>query len=204
MTWSPVGSIIAFGGNVTRKWEDQHGWLRCDGRLLDSSNALYEELFNVIQFAWGGDGDTMFNIPDLQGFFLRGVDMSRDKATPDLKVPFPADPDRDRRVSIRPGGNKGPNVGSAQIFATARPRGPIPFTTDIAGEHSHSMNLEVYASRDTGDNWNTVASPFNPQVNLPWPSTELGGNHLHEILGGDKETRPLNAYVHWIIRYGQD
>jgi microcystin-dependent protein len=70
---SPIGSVIAYAGEVTRAWERQNGWLRCDGRQLDNTQPDNVALFKAIGFAWGGDGDSMFNVPDLQGFFLRGV-----------------------------------------------------------------------------------------------------------------------------------
>src|SRR5215472_16484252 len=109
---SPIGSIIAYGGEIDRAWEDQNGWLRCDGRLLDNTLPDNVDLFNAIGFAWGGDGDTKFNVPDLQGFFLRGVDPSRPPPTWDTPLPWPVDPDRDERFPIRFGGNHGKRVGS--------------------------------------------------------------------------------------------
>ena len=87
MPESPIGSIIAFGGNrPTRGWEQQTGWLRRRSapRQYRTRNGsqLYKDLFQAISFAWGGDGDTKFNLPGLQGFFLRGVDAP----TEDFKV----------------------------------------------------------------------------------------------------------------------
>src|SRR6266581_7076764 len=105
MPESPIGSIIAYAGEATRDWEGQTGWLRCDGRLLDRTQPDYVALFEAIRFAWGGDGDSKFNVPDLQGFFLRGVDPDRPQPTADTRVPYPADPDRDGRFAIRFGGN---------------------------------------------------------------------------------------------------
>ena len=202
----PIGSIIAFGGNrPTRAWEQQNGWLHCDGRLLDhtelepNGSQLYRDLFLAITFAWGGDGDTKFNLPDLQGFFLRGVDASHQPARPDAQVPSPVDPDRDQRIPSGLGGNAGANVGSVQLSATSLPR--KPFRIKEAGDHTHSMNFEVIASRDVGDQLNTVARPSLYADRNQWPETTSDGRHSHEIVDGDKETRPVNAYVYWIIRY---
>ena len=107
MSESPIGSIIAFGGPHSGSWETQSGWLHCDGRLLDRFQPDFRDLFGVIGFAWGGDGNTKFNLPDLQGFFLRGVDASRQPALPDAQVPFPVDPDRDERIPSRPWRERG-------------------------------------------------------------------------------------------------
>ena len=203
---APIGSIIAYAGEVTHAWEDQNGWLRCDGRLLDNTQADNAALFKAIGFAWGGDNDTKFNVPDLQGLFLRGVDPVRPPPQDrpgDTHVPFPADPDRDQRFPIRLGGNSGNKVGSAQLYGTALPTDyNKPFITETGGGHNHRMNFEIYASRDVDSQYNTVAYPSRTQDFTQWPHTELSGEHYHHIRhGGDSETRPLNAYVHWIIRY---
>jgi microcystin-dependent protein len=41
------------------------GWLPCDGRLLPISG--YDALFSLIGTTYGGDGQTTFALPDLQG-----------------------------------------------------------------------------------------------------------------------------------------
>jgi hypothetical protein len=58
MPESPIGSIIAFGGShPSDAWEQQNGWLHCDGRLLDRNETdgfgypYWDDLFNVIRFA---------------------------------------------------------------------------------------------------------------------------------------------------------
>ena len=63
------------------------------------------------------------------------------------------------------------------------------------------MNFEVIASREVGDQLNTVARPSLYADRNQWPETTSDGRHSHEIVDGDKETRPVNAYVYWIIRY---
>jgi hypothetical protein len=205
MPKSPIGSIIAYGGpRPTRAWEEQEGWLHCDGRLLDRDEVVngtqaYRALWQTIWYAWGGDGDAKFNLPNLQGFFLRGVDASHQAPRPDAQVPSPVDPDRDQRIPSAVGGNAGANVGSVQLFATAMPR--TPFTNYPGGEHDHRMSFETSASRDVGDELNTVAHPSLYADRNDWPNTTVDGRHAHKIEGGDKETRPVNAYVYWIIRY---
>ncbi len=50
-----------------------NGWMECDGRAL--SRTIFVELFNKIGTAFGaGDGISTFNIPDLRGRFIRGLD----------------------------------------------------------------------------------------------------------------------------------
>lgn len=51
-------------------------WLRCNGAAV--SRAAYANLFGVIGTLFGaGDGSTTFNLPDLRGEFIRGLDDGR-------------------------------------------------------------------------------------------------------------------------------
>ena len=55
-----IGTIKLFAGNFA-----PHGWLICDGRLLNiTQNAA---LFSIIGTTYGGDGRTTFALPDLRG-----------------------------------------------------------------------------------------------------------------------------------------
>jgi microcystin-dependent protein len=55
-----VGEIIMFGGNFAPA-----GWAMCAGQLLPISEN--EMLFNLIGTTYGGDGQSTFGVPDLQG-----------------------------------------------------------------------------------------------------------------------------------------
>lgn len=58
------------------------GWILCDG--LGVSRTTYASLFGVIGTTYGaGDGSTTFNVPDLRGLFLRGLDEGRGYDTND-------------------------------------------------------------------------------------------------------------------------
>lgn len=52
------------------------GWLKANGAAI--SRATYAALFAAIGVTFGtGDGSTTFNVPDLRGEFVRGLDDSR-------------------------------------------------------------------------------------------------------------------------------
>ena len=52
------------------------GWLKCNGAAV--SRTLYSSLFSAIGTTYGtGDGSTTFNLPDMRGEFLRGLDDGR-------------------------------------------------------------------------------------------------------------------------------
>lgn len=55
-----IGEIRMFGGNFAPQ-----GWLPCDGRTLSISE--FDTLFALIGTTYGGDGQSTFKLPDLQG-----------------------------------------------------------------------------------------------------------------------------------------
>jgi len=55
-----VGEIRLFAGNF-----NPNGWMFCNGATLPISE--YETLFQLIGTTYGGDGESTFNLPDLQG-----------------------------------------------------------------------------------------------------------------------------------------
>lgn len=55
-----VGEIRMFAGNFAPA-----GWMFCEGQLLPISE--YETLFNLIGTTYGGDGQSIFALPDLRG-----------------------------------------------------------------------------------------------------------------------------------------
>jgi microcystin-dependent protein len=91
-----VGTIMAFaGGSVPA------GYLLCDGSAV--SRSTFSDLFTAVGTAWGtGDGSTTFNVPDLRGRFVRGVNDGSGN-----------DPDAAGRTALS-AGNIGDNVGSYQ------------------------------------------------------------------------------------------
>jgi microcystin-dependent protein len=64
---TPVGTIITSVTNVA-----PYGYLECNGKPV--SRTTYADLFAIMETSHGsGDGSTTFNLPDLQGMFLRGA-----------------------------------------------------------------------------------------------------------------------------------
>lgn len=126
----------------------------------------------------GGEKNKHFNLPDLRARFLRGVDGGAKR-----------DLDRSRRIESNPGGNTGDTVGTIQLEATKLPQNK--FTIGTNGKHTHSNGISL---GKIIDGWGDKR-PFTNKS-----STGESGDHSHVISGGDKETRPENAYVHWIIK----
>ncbi|WP_273719192.1 MULTISPECIES: phage tail protein [Bartonella] len=148
------------------------GWLLCDGK--EYSRKSYANLFAVLGETWGkGDGKTTFNVPDLRGMFLRGLDSGKDI-------------------------DKGRLLGSRQeeSFKAHTHEGK----TDSTGKHQHSLSEidNLVMQLDSGDYKRTIAVVFRQNM-----LTEAAGEHEHKILlqktGGD-ETRPVNMAVVYAIK----
>lgn len=69
--YAPPGTVAAFAGSNAPA-----GWLKCAGQAV--SRATYGALFAYIGTTYGaGDGSTTFNVPDMRGEFIRGLDDGR-------------------------------------------------------------------------------------------------------------------------------
>ena len=63
----PSGAVIPFAGSTAPE-----GYLLCDGREVSRTD--YPYLFNAIGTTYGeGDGNTTFNLPNLQDKFIEGA-----------------------------------------------------------------------------------------------------------------------------------
>lgn len=70
-TFVPSGAVMHFA-----RGSAPSGWLVCDGSAI--SRTTYASLFAAIGSTFGaGDGSTTFNLPDLRGEFIRGLDNGR-------------------------------------------------------------------------------------------------------------------------------
>jgi microcystin-dependent protein len=169
----PSGSIVAFGGRSA-----PDGWLLCDGARV--SRSKYVALYAAVGSAWGGgDGATTFNLPDLRGVFLRGVDAGANR-----------DPDAASRTASAAGGNVGGAVGTIE--------------TDDFRSHNHGGSTGgVAANFDT----NAARDYLNSGDNRVFAYTSAGAvsnlfrEHTHSInAAGGHETRPINVAVNYIIK----
>jgi len=66
----PVGTVNAYVGATAPA-----GWLLCDGTAYNgTTNPKYAALFDLIANTYGGSDITDFQVPDLVGYFIRGLD----------------------------------------------------------------------------------------------------------------------------------
>jgi microcystin-dependent protein len=190
---TPAGVIVPFAG---KKEKIPRGWLLCDGRAVSKDE--YTELFEVIGAGWGGDANPDFYLPDLRGKFLRGV--SYDSSI---------DPEKGARMASRPDlgtgntGNSGNEVGSLQGDAFQ-----VHKHNDLGHTHGSSTNAATRNTErcDSGDSavvcgdefTNAYVSIANSNANISDPvSSSTTGISTVRLAN---ETRPVNAYVNFIIK----
>lgn len=179
----PPGTVVPYAGVVGGSVTPPSGWLLCDGSAV--SRATYGNLFTAIGTGWGaGDGATTFNLPDLRGLLLRGVDPSATN-----------DPDASTRTALNSGGNTGAKVGT--------------FEADAYRSHNHGVNDPGHA-HSYGEflNDGTIIGG-HPQggtstsytLSNYTESTSASGTGITIAAAGGSETRSKNAAVNYIVKY---
>ena len=160
-----LGIIVAYFGNflVDGVNEDGEEWMLCDGREI--SRTSYSALYAIIQNAFGyGDNQSTFNLPDLRGRFIRGLDTRTSKYK---------DPDVTARTAMNPGGNTGQNPGSVQGFQTGPHQHHLSGWTTVRewawGEPSYPVvdtNPDDEANISTDSTGGVDVSPKNAYVHF--------------------------------------
>jgi microcystin-dependent protein len=158
------------------------GWLPCDGRSLSISDEKYSNLYKAIGKSWGGGSNT-FNLPDLRGLFLRGLDDGAGR-------------DTGPRTRNLPGGNEGTLVGTVESDEIGQHNHPV----NDPG-HGHDIQRGVLAEgpggygSGGGGGGSDIHDRHSQPIVLTSPTgISIGNNSGHE-------TRPKNAAVNYIIRY---
>lgn len=173
----PVGVPLPFTGTVAPA-----GYLLCDGSSL--SRTTFATLFAITGNAFGTVDGTHFNIPDLRGYFLRGLSGASGR-----------DPDASSRTAMNAGGNTGNNIGSVQADQ-------FFFHTHIQNPHMHTIGgggRNIVSTGTPGSGAVLDANVSGGAVNYSYPNTDAE-TAVNQGSGGN-ETRPLNAYLNFIIKY---
>ena len=126
---SPAGTVIQFAGSSA-----PDGYLKANGNAV--SRTTYAALFAAIGTTYGtGDGSTTFNLPDLRGEFVRGLDDGRGVDTGRALGSAQADAFQGHWHGIenssngQAGMNGGGGVGSGNIRIDGSPSTPYPYAT---------------------------------------------------------------------------
>lgn len=112
----PAGAVMPFAGTTAPA-----EWLLCYGQAV--SRTQYGQLFAVIGTTYGtGDGSTTFNVPDLRGRVVAGVDNMGGSAASRLTS-----------TTITGGGDAVGEVGGSQTHT---------LTTSEMPSHTHTIRID--------------------------------------------------------------
>ena len=214
---NPVGTVISYMGTTI-----PDGWLLCDGSQINRTT--YAGLFTAIGTSVGsGDGSTTFHLPDLRGRFLRGVDGTAgndpDNAT---RTAMNAGGNVGNLVgSVQDNSTVMPinSFTTNGAGSHTHDAGSLGGSTNTTGNHYHLQGNEVNtagvrygtsaaanagtvgATHERTNAANTSTTGNHAHTLTITGITASDGTHAHTISGGDTETRPVNAYVNYIIKY---
>ena len=164
------GFIMPFAGGVAPA-----GWLKANGVAV--SRSTYSRLFAEIGTTFGaGNGSTTFNLPDLRGEFIRGLDDGR-------------------------GVDPGRVFGSLQDGQNQWHQ--HPGTTSTSGEHSHAVSIPSKPSGGGAGPVAMVDGSWNITGYQTY-NTVAAGNHTHTFTTsgeGGSEARPRNVALLMCIKY---
>ncbi len=168
----PAGAVCSFAGSSA-----PDGWLVCDGAAV--SRTTYAALFEQIGTAFGaGDGVATFNLPDLRGEFVRGLDSGR-------------------------GVDAARVLGTAQDWATGAPKAKSRAAKRLLVDGTLGIGFDaplpdtpigfarVASASDTNDRTIAAVSYMNKSDH----ETDLLG-----VASGDPETRPRNVALLYCIK----
>jgi microcystin-dependent protein len=146
------------------------GWLECDGTLYNAAD--YPKLYAVIQNQYGSDGTGTFNVPNLQGRFVRCWNYS-------------SDPSIGGSTPYVQGAETLKHHGSSHILG-------------VTGNHDHTFYGSQNSFHKVNDD-TVYTSEGGTQQSIP-VNPEPDHQHIISSFGG-AETVPynfvLNAYICW-------
>jgi microcystin-dependent protein len=167
----PAGAVMPFAGNTSPA-----GWLLCFGQ--DISRTEYSALFSVLGTSYGsGNGSTTFNLPDLRGRVVAGVDNMGGTAASRLTS-----------TTITGGGDAPGEVGGGQTHTLTGAESGVPAHGHTTGNNSVDHSHFISAAFDNV----ATAGPYPYYARTGGGSTLLGppngmtsagqsSNHTHVV-----------------------
>lgn len=162
---APAGQVAHFARSTAPT-----GWLKANGAAV--SRTAYDALFAVIGTNFGaGDGFNTFNLPDLRGEFLRGLDDGR-------------------------GLDSGRGLGTVQASQNlAHAHGG---STTPSGEHNHALNTNGVAAGRVGVNEGGLHSGSGK---ISSSTTTAANHQHGIASDGGSEARPRNVALLACIKF---
>lgn len=192
----PAGAIVAWPTSSAPS-----GWLLCDGAAVDRTT--YAALFAVIGATYGaGDGSTTFNLPDLRGRVIVGLDAGQSE--------FDA--------LGEAGGAKAHTLTESEMPAHTHVQDSHNHTQDahnhIQDAHRHQTLTErssttgsattlIARTSDTSSTVNTgVNTEYATPTNQPATATNQAATATNQDAGGGDPHNNLQPYLvlNWVIK----
>lgn len=174
-----VGEIKTWAGRADNI---PPGYLYCDGQTLSAT--LYPDLFAVLGYSWGGTSDS-FQVPDLRGRFLRGLDNAAGRDASSSRT-----------------------VGSYQDDAVIQHGHSSSFSQTDSPSANFQLKLGSAAAPEGGEQtvgvYSATGTLGNETISANVTGVGVSGN-IGNVTGTTKvtsETRPKNAAVNYIIFAG--
>lgn len=172
--FAPAGQVAHFA-----RASAPAGWLTADGSAV--SRASYARLFTAIGTTFGaGDGSTTFNVPDLRGEFVRGLDAGRGI-------------DAGRTLgSSQAGDNKAHDHGGSSGAAGGHSHGG---STGSGGLHSHTGSTDYAGYHDhvNGVYSNLLRPPYAGSLT----GTDTSGSGSEQAVGAGDSAAMAGAGSHY-------
>ena len=154
------------------------GYLECNGAAV--SRSTYSALFAVIGVQYGsGNGSSTFNLPDLRGEFVRGVDRGRGV-------------DSGRNIATSQGSQNASHNHSASASSSSTVSDPGHTHTANYGQGNLVSSGGAFGLRDSG-NANRIRNA-NTGISVSTSTSVSIGNQ------GGNESRPRNVAMMYIIK----
>lgn len=176
----PTGSTQMFAGTSAPR-----GWLIADGSAV--SRTTYAALFSVIGTTYGaGNGSTTFNLPDLRGVVVRGVDRGRNLDPGRAQGSYQGD-----LLASHTHNNTATSAASGEhthVNSVSQEGGhnhAFSGTTSTDGEHRHGTSWGERGPTPRHGIYNStwgVGSKDSDQDNPEW-ATSTDGQHNHTFSG---------------------
>lgn len=149
----PLGTVSGFAGSTAPS-----GWQLCYGQAI--SRTQYAGLFAVTSTTYGvGDGSTTFNVPDLRGRVVAGLD--------DM------------------GGTDAGRLSTANTLGTTTGTETITLTTAEMPSHTHTQNAHTHSQAySNADGYTYGGGSLNNVVNNPTSTTTGATTATNQNTGG--------------------
>lgn len=208
----PSGTVHVFAGTASSVPE---GYLLCDGGAI--SRTTYSYLYNAIGTTYGsGDGSTTFNLPDLRGEFIRGLDGGRGIDTDTVVITGNTTngsatiSNMETTYGLTVGMSvSGTGIPAGATIASIVSRKSITISANATATGS-TVSLTFSRTRTLGSNQAHMVHKHDHMINTTLVGAGSGttaalgdtnttGN-LTQMTGGS-ETRPRNVAMNYIIKF---